>query len=217
VFSGIIEGLCEVREARRGREGMRVKIALGPLAEGVRVGDSIAVNGACLTVTELASGLAQFDVVSETLARTTLGHLQSGAKVNLERSLRIGDRLHGHFVQGHVDGVGKIAEIRRGPEGGEVTVRTEPALTEQMIPKGSVAVDGISLTIVNLARDTFSIAVIPHTMSVTTLGLKQPGDEVNLEADLLGKWVRRALGASEASEGAGSGLTIEKLRAAGLA
>jgi len=214
MFSGIIEGLCEVREARRGREGMRLRVVLGNLAEGVRIGDSIAVNGACLTVTELDSSLAQFDVVSETLARTTLGNLQSGAKANIERPLQIGDRLHGHFVQGHVDGVGKIAEIRRGPEGGEVTVKTEPALTQQMIPKGSVAVDGISLTIVELGQDTFSIAVIPHTMSVTTLGLKQPGDDVNLEADMLGKWVRRALGGSE---GATGGLTIEKLREAGLA
>jgi len=216
VFSGIVEGLCEVRQAQRGTEGMRLQIALGALAEGVSVGDSIAVDGACLTVTGLGGGIAAFDVVSETLARTTLTELRTGAKVNIERSLRVGDRLHGHFVQGHVDGVGRIARIHRGPEGGEVVVECAPGLTGEMILKGSVAVDGTSLTIKSLNEGSFSIALIPHTMGLTTLGAKQVGDKVNIEADMIGKWVRRILGGSEGRAEPPQGLTLERLKSAGF-
>jgi riboflavin synthase len=216
VFSGIVERLCEVRQAQRGSEGMRLQIELGPLAEGVSVGDSIAVNGACLTVTGLGSGIAAFDVVSETLARTTLTDIRTGARVNIERPLRVGDRLHGHLVQGHVDGVGRIARIHRGPEGGEVAVECAPTLTDEMIPKGSVAVDGISLTIKSLDESSFSVAIIPHTMGLTTLGIKQVGDKVNIEADMIGKWVKRILGRSEGQARPPEGVTMERLKSAGF-
>lgn len=219
MFSGIVEGLAEVRAAHRGGQGMRLSLDLSPFVDGVRIGDSVSVSGVCLTVTRLESGLADFDLVAETLARTTLGDLRPGSKVNIERSLRIGDRLHGHFVLGHVDGVGRILRIELGPEGGIVEIQTDPALIVQMIPKGSVAVDGISLTLVELKPSSFTIALIPHTLAVTSLGLQREGGRVNVEVDMLGKWVRRLLAGEEGDPAAhgGRGLTLEKLREAGFA
>ena len=216
MFSGIIEGLCEVREARRGSEGMTASIDLGTCSGGVRIGDSIAVNGTCLTVTSLAGNVADFDMVAETLSRTTLGQLRKGSRVNIERSLQIGDRLHGHFVQGHVDGIGKVVQFDRGPEGGEITIEAPAHLLAQMIFKGSIAVDGISLTIMRLEDQSFSIALIPHTLSVTTLGTKVVGEGVNLEVDMIGKWVRKLLPGQEQG-GQGSRVTLEQLRAGGFA
>jgi len=197
MFSGIVEGIAEVKEVQRGVEGMHVKIDLGKFDEGVQIGDSIAINGACLTVTALDGASVQFDLVAETLARTSLGDLESGAKVNIERSIKIGDRLHGHFVQGHVDGVGRISKFDTGPEGGWMEIETDAALTSQMIHKGSVGIEGISLTIAELNDDLFAIALIPHTLEVTTLGGKSAGDRVNIEVDMLGKWVRRILRSEE--------------------
>lgn len=197
MFSGIVEGMAEVKEVQRGAEGMHVKIDLGKFDEGVQIGDSIAINGACLTVTALDGASAQFDLVAETLARTSLGDLESGAKVNIERSIKIGDRLHGHFVQGHVDGVGRISKFDTGPEGGWMEIEADPALTSQMIHKGSVGIEGISLTIAELNDDQFAIALIPHSLEVTTLGGKSAGDRVNIEVDMLGKWVRRILRSEE--------------------
>lgn len=197
MFSGIVEGIAEVKEVQRGVEGMHVKIDLGKFDEGVQIGDSIAINGACLTVTALDGASVQFDLVAETLARTSLGDLESGAKVNIERSIKIGDRLHGHFVQGHVDGVGRISKFDTGPEGGWMEIETDAALTSQMIHKGSVGIEGISLTIAELNDDQFAIALIPHTLEVTTLGGKSAGDRVNIEVDMLGKWVRRILRSEE--------------------
>ena len=216
MFTGIVEGLREVRETRRGAEGMRLIVDLGSLAEEVKIGDSVAICGACLTVTELQSSQVCFDVVAETLSKTILGDLRQGTKVNIERPLKIGDRLHGHFVQGHVDGVGQIARKEMGTTGGEIAIETSPDITSQMIPKGSVAIDGISLTIVELTSRSFSIAVIPHTLSITTLGLKDVGDKVNLEVDMLGKWVRRILEGDEGGDDHG-GLTMQRLREAGFA
>jgi len=197
MFSGIVEGIAEVKEVQRGVEGMHVKIDLGKFDEGVQIGDSIAINGACLTVTALDGASVQFDLVAETLARTSLGDLESGAKVNIERSIKIGDRLHGHFVQGHVDGVGRISKFDTGPEGGWMEIKTDSALTSQMIHKGSVGIEGISLTIAELNDDLFAIALIPHTLEATTLGGKSAGDRVNIEVDMLGKWVRRILHSKE--------------------
>lgn len=193
MFSGIVEGIGEVCQVQPGREGVRLSVDLGPFAEEVRPGDSICVSGVCLTVTALEAARAQFDLVAETLAKTTLGELRPGSKVNIERSLRLGDRLHGHFVLGHVDGVGRVREMQRSAEGGVLIVETGVDLLKQMIPKGSVAVDGVSLTLVELKEFFFSMALIPHTLDVTTFGLKRAGDRVNIEVDMLGKWVRRLL------------------------
>jgi riboflavin synthase len=152
----------------------------------------VAVNGACLTILGLDDGLA-FQAGPETLAKTNLGELKPGDRVNLERSLRLGDRLGGHLVQGHVDGVGRVASRRREGEWELIWFSCPPALAEQMVPKGSVAVDGISLTLVDVTADGFSVALIPHTLAVTTLGFKPAGAFVNLETDLLAKYVWKCL------------------------
>lgn len=193
MFTGIIEkALPIVSIARRG-EAARMALDLQELAEGVRVGDSIAVDGVCLTVAALSGRKAEFDAVEETLSRTTLGGLKPKDLVNIERSLRMGDRVGGHFVQGHVDGVGTLRA--RQQEGTQWTFRfSVPAeLTALIIPKGSIAVDGISLTLVGVGPSEFSVAVIPHTLSVTTLGRKGVGAPVNIECDMIGRYVAKLL------------------------
>ncbi len=173
--------------------GLRLLVDLGPLVDGVRVGDSVSLSGACLTVTALSGSRAAFDVVPETLGKTYLGDLAPGARLNVERALKAGDRFGGHFVQGHVDGVGRVA--RRAPEGTQETleVACDPRLTDLMIEKGSVALDGVSLTLVGVAGGRFTVALIPHTLAVTTLGAKRAGDPVHVECDLIGKWVAKLL------------------------
>jgi len=196
MFTGIVEGMGSVKAVfARGEKG-RLTIHLGELADGVRIGDSIAADGACLTVTDIADAIAAFDVSGETLRRTTLGDRRPNDRVNLERALKVGDRLGGHFVQGHVDAVGVLAG--KAVEPGQWTLEfTVPSdLASVMIPKGSVAVDGVSLTLANLQRDRFSVALIPHTIQATTLKDKIVGDRVNVEGDMIGKYVARLLGAT---------------------
>ena len=193
MFTGIIEAIGTVRELVRGTGGARTSIAAGPLAEGLRVGDSIAVDGACLTASAITGDGFTCDLSDETLRHTTLGSLRTGSRVNLERPLRLGDRLGGHLVTGHVDVVGEI--VSRPPQGdGEFwRFRFPREWAPLLVMKGSIAVDGISLTVADLTRDTFGAALIPHTLRHTTLGSKRAGDPVNLEADLLGKHVARLL------------------------
>ncbi len=201
MFTGIIEAIGTVREFRRRGAEARARIEAGPLAEGLRPGDSIAVDGACLTVTARAGTGFTCDLSAETLTRTTLGALRVGSRVNLERPVRLGDRLGGHLVTGHVDAVGEILR-RRGQGDGEFWhFRLPPDLTPLLVMKGSIAVDGISLTVADLARDAFGVALIPHTLRHTTLGGKRVGDAVNLEADLLGKHVARFLAARAEAAG----------------
>ncbi len=194
--------------------GRRIEIDLGPLCAGLRAGDSVAVNGACLTATTLAAPVVAFDVVSETLARTTLGALATGARVNLERAVLAADALDGHIVQGHVDGV---AGVRRIDRGGQwlVEFAGPPELTETMVPKGSVAIDGVSLTLVDVGSGTFSVALIPTTLRDTTLEHLAIGSKVNIETDVIGKYVRKIL------EGMGAttrgGLSMDALRRNGFA
>jgi len=176
--------------ARVERRGAGARLAIdGEVAHGAAVGDSIAVNGCCLTVTDLEAGRFFVDVAPETLRLTTLGSLRSGERVNLERALRADGRLGGHLVSGHVDSTGRITGLR--DEGNAViyTFAADEPLTRQMIPRGSVAVDGISLTLISVQPGGFAISVIPHTRAVTTLGTKGVGATVNLETDLLGKYV----------------------------
>lgn len=193
MFTGIIEVIGTVQQVSRQAEGARVHIAAGPLAEGLRLGESIAVEGACLTVTTVRGNGFAADLSVETLKRTTLGRLRVGARVNLERPLRLGDRLGGHLVTGHVDGVGQLAERVPQGDGEFIRIRFPRELGPLLVMKGSIAVDGISLTVAALTRDVFAVAIIPHTLEHTTLRDKRVGDPVNLEGDLLGKHVARLL------------------------
>ena len=216
MFTGIVAHVGTVRSARSTRSGSRLEIELGPLSEGLGEGDSVAVNGACLTAVEIRDRSASFDVVAQTLQRTTLGRLAAGAKVNLERALRLDGRLDGHLVQGHVDGLAELKRISGREKGQWVMEFSAPReLMQAMVPKGSVALDGVSLTLAQAAEGQFAVAIIPATLERTTLGSLQPGDAVNVETDIIGKYVLRYL-ESLSSRGGGGGLTLEKLRQAGF-
>jgi riboflavin synthase len=191
MFTGLVECLGTVtRVEDDGAGGRHLLIAAPDIAAELTVGESVAINGACLTVVELTNHqAARFQAGPETLRRTNLGELQPGDRVNLERALRLSDRLGGHLVQGHIDGIGRIAERQRQGDWEMVWFTCPPELAVQMVPKGSVAVDGVSLTLVDVAADRFSVALIPHTLANTTLGFKQPGAAVNLETDLIAKYL----------------------------
>jgi riboflavin synthase len=185
MFTGIVEELGTVAAA-----GTRLRVEAEQVLDGARLGDSTAVNGCCLTLVAIGDGWFEADVSEETLRRTTLGGLAVGDRVNLERPVRLTDRLGGHLVQGHVDGVGEV--VAPAPD---LQVRIPADLARYVIQKGSITVDGVSLTVVDPTDDGFSVAVIPHTAEVTTLGGRQPGDRVNLEVDVIAKYVERlALG-----------------------
>jgi riboflavin synthase len=193
MFTGIVEAVGSVSGLVPRGALVRIAVEAPAVREGVRVGDSIAVNGVCLTVAELTSRGFAFDAVKETLERSALGDLVAGGRVNLERALRADGRLDGHFVQGHVDGTGRVRALERAGDDVRLRVDCGPEVAEYLVPKGSVAIDGVSLTVVG-ARDTgFDVALIPHTLASTTLGERRPGDRVNLEADVLGKYVKRFL------------------------
>ncbi len=192
MFTGLVEALGVVRQVGGDGPGRLLTLA-APFAAQLSLGESIAINGTCLTVVAHDEQTCRFEVGPETLLRTNLGELGVGDRVNLERSLRMGDRLGGHLVQGHIDGVGRIE--RRAPDGPWLGVwfTCPPQLAAQMVPKGSVAVDGVSLTLVEVTAGGFSVALIPHTLDHTTLGFRQPGDAVNLETDILAKYVWKCL------------------------
>ncbi len=194
MFTGIVEWVGAVKAVEPRAGGRRIAVDLGPLADGLRIGDSVALSGCCLTAVAIAGRVAEFDVIPETLERTWFRALAAGGAVNLERSLRVGGRLDGHLVQGHVDGVARIVE--RAADGGDVRLTLEaadPRLAGDMVEKGSVALDGVSLTLTHVAGGRFGVALIPHTLAVTTLGRRVEGDPLNVETDVLGKWVRRMI------------------------
>ena len=198
MFTGIIEGLAEVTSVARAKKGadtvMRVKMGNSRMAKGLKVGDSVCVNGACLTVTKLSKGEAQFEMVAETLRRTSLGKVRPGDRVNIERSMRMGDRLEGHFVLGHVDGTAAVSEKIEAPSETTMWFQLDnKELASALVEKGSVAVDGVSLTVVDVKGGRFSISLIPHTLGMTTLGLKKKGEKVNIETDVLSKYVAKSL------------------------
>lgn len=188
MFTGIVESLGRVTGAAEAR--LEIDAPLDDLAPG----DSVAVNGVCLTVASAAAGRFAFDLSEETISRTTLGRLAAGDAVNLERPLVAGGRLGGHVVQGHVDGVAIVREVRRLPGSVEIAVETPPGLRRYLVEKGSVAVDGVSLTVAALESDRFWVALVPVTVEDTTLGARRPGEAVNLEVDILAKYVERLLG-----------------------
>jgi riboflavin synthase len=191
MFTGIVRELGTVDAF----DGARLVVAAIETAEGAAVGDSVAVAGVCLTVVEAAEGRLAFDVVPETLSRTALGGLRPGSAVNLEPSLRVGDQLGGHVVQGHVDAAGRVRSITPDGDGRRVWIDAPESVLGYCIEKGSIAVDGASLTIAAYDDVGFEVVLIPHTLAVTTLGALEPGDAVNLEADVLGKVVERLVAA----------------------
>lgn len=192
MFTGLVKSLGTISRAEDVAAGRRLTVR-DPMGPQLAVGESVAVNGACLTVVAVRGEEFDFEVGPETLLRTILGRLAAGDRVNLERSLRVGDRLGGHFVQAHVDAVGAIDARLRTGDWEDVWFRCPADLTRLMVPKGSIAVDGVSLTLVNVEAERFSVMLIPHTQAVTTLGFKRPGDPVNLEADMLAKHVAKLL------------------------
>lgn len=200
MFTGLIEEMAEAVSLRRQPGGAVLAIRAKEAAEGAAIGDSIAVNGACLTVTEKKGRDLSFDLSEETLRSTTLGGLRPGERVNIERSLRADGRLGGHFVTGHVDAVGKIRSKARIGETFKVEIGAPAVVMGLLVEKGSVAVDGISLTVVEVLRESFTVFVIPHTAEVTTIGAREPGDPVNLEADIIGKYVMRFMGGRQKDE-----------------
>jgi riboflavin synthase len=200
MFTGLVEELGTVRAVIPNVTGARLEIEAGTVLDDAELGSSIAVNGCCLTAVELGDGWWAADAVEETLRRTCLGALTAGARVNLERPVRLADRLGGHIVQGHVDGVGEIVERETLADGStRVAVAADDTILRYVVEKGSIAVDGVSLTVAGVdtassGRGTFEFALIPHTATVTTLGIKGPGDPVNLEVDLVAKYVERLMG-----------------------
>ena len=194
MFTGIVEELGTVRGVERHGDVVRLEVATRVAREGSELGASVAVNGVCLTVVAgRADGLA-FELGPETLARTTLGRLKAGDVVNLERPLRFGAALGGHLVLGHVDGIGTVERVTRVESTARVRIELPgPALAPLLVPQGSVAVDGVSLTVAALERQAFEVMVIPHTLSVTTFGTLAPGQAVNLEMDVIGKYLQRSL------------------------
>ncbi|MFF5449300.1 riboflavin synthase [Streptomyces sp. NPDC012888] len=195
MFTGIVEELGEVTAVEQLADASRFRLRGPVVTEGAKHGDSIAVNGVCLTVVETADGEFTADVMRETLLRSSLGALEKGSRVNLERPMALGGRLGGHLVQGHVDGTGEILSRTPSENWEIVKVSLPAALSRYVVEKGSITVDGVSLTVVEAAADYFTISLIPTTLALTTLGTKQPGDPVNLEVDVLAKYVERLLAA----------------------
>jgi riboflavin synthase len=191
MFTGIIRERGTVAGVEGAGDGVRLVVEAPETAASSTVGDSVSVNGVCLTAVDVADGRVAFDAVPETLGRTTLGAATAGAEVNVEPALRAGEPLGGHYVQGHVDGVGSVRTIAREGEGLRVTIETPHDLLRYCVVKGSVAVDGVSLTVAALEDAAFAVALVPHTLEVTTLGTLAIGDRVNLEVDVLAKYVER--------------------------
>jgi riboflavin synthase len=194
VFTGIIEGLGIIKKFDKNtktRSAARMKVDLGKLAKGLKVGHSVAINGVCLTVTQISKNQAEFEMIGETLKKTDLGALESGNKVNIERSLKVGERMEGHFVLGHVDGIGKIIKIEKKPKEIKFWIELPKDLARSVVKKGSIAIDGISLTLVDVIKNKISVCIIPHTIRITNLSSKKIGDKVNIETDILRKYINK--------------------------
>lgn len=211
MFTGLVVELGDIVSLQKRGNGARLCLHAKALNEEAKIGDSIAINGTCLTVVDIRGTELAFDVSDETLKSTNLGELKARDRVNLEPALRLNDRLGGHFVTGHIDGTGRIRSKSLEGDVYKIVIETEPWIADYLVEKGSVAVDGISLTVVDAMRDGFSLVVIPHTANVTTIGLKGAGDRVNVEVDILGKYVAKYL-----KKGKDSNL-MQTLKASGFA
>ena len=209
MFTGIIEEIGTVRRIERGAAGARLTIGAKAVLEGTKIGDSIATNGVCLTVVSMTTDSFSADVMAESLRRSGLGQLQSGSPVNLERAMPADGRFGGHIVSGHIDGTGTVAALRREDNAVWVTVHAAPSLLRYIVEKGSIAIDGVSLTVAAVDTDGFSVSIIPHTGAQTILLGKRLGDTVNLECDVIGKYVEKLLGPHQ--EKSGSGITMDFL------
>ncbi len=193
MFTGLVEELGKVKAIARGVKSVRLTVAAKKVLQDVKLGDSIAVNGTCLTVVEYDANYFTADVMPETVDSTALASLQIGSKVNLERTLSIGDRFGGHIVSGHIDGIGIIRAKDNNDNAVIIKIEAGSEVMRYIVKKGSIAIDGISLTIVDYGQDWFTVSLIPHSASATTLGFKKTGDVVNLEADVIGKYVEKLL------------------------
>jgi len=193
MFTGLIEAVCTVKSVRRSENTMLLSIDLGGLAEDSKIGDSIAINGGCLTIAKLEGDVATFDLSGETLAKSTLGKLKPSSQVNVERAMKATDRFGGHIVQGHIDGTATIKAIDKHGQFADMKFAIPAELLDQMVVKGSVAVDGISLTIASMDRNSFSVSIIPETLKKTTLSGAKIGDEVNIETDIIVKTIKKQL------------------------
>lgn len=213
MFTGIVERTGTITSTRQQAGGRELRIDAGPIARDCILGASVCLSGVCLTVTHIDSDQLTFDVITETLCKTTLGNKRVGDMVNLERSLSVGDRLDGHFVQGHIDGKAVVDRIHRSAQEHVVWLRADTAVQPYLIPKGSVAVDGVSLTIAAVEKGTFSIALIPTTLDRTTLSSLTAGDAVNIESDIITRTIVHRLEEMRT----GGGLSLGTLREAGYA
>ncbi len=212
MFTGIVERTGEITTAREVPGGRRLAVDAGPIARDCKLGSSVCISGVCLTVVRANGDTLEFDVIRETLLKSTLGSKRVGDQVNLERSLCVGDRLDGHFMQGHVEGTAIVDQVTASPQENVLRLRPAAELMPYIIPKGSVAVDGVSLTIAEVTRDSFSVALIPTTLERTSLSSLAVGDHVNIETDIIARTTVHRL-SEMASTG---GLTIDTLREAGF-
>lgn len=210
MFTGIVEELGAIRSVRRGAASAVLSIGAAEVLSDLKIGDSVAVNGVCLTVTSLDDGGFTADVMHETLSRSSLGALVPGSRVNLERAMPANGRFGGHIVSGHIDGTGKIVSVRPDDNALWYTISAAPELLRYIVEKGSITIDGISLTVAAVDEVSFSVSLIPHTAAVTTLGKKRAGDIVNLETDIIGKYVEKLLHPAPEPERQG-GISLEFL------
>jgi riboflavin synthase len=192
MFTGIIEGVGKVEQINqntKNRSAFQMIVNLGKHSKGLKVGQSVALNGVCLSATKISNNKCYFEMIDETIKKTDLGNLVKGSKVNVERSLKVGDRMEGHFVLGHVDGVGIINKIEKKPKEVKIWFQIPKKLSKFVVKKGSIAIDGISLTVVDVTKNKASVCLIPHTMKVTNFQSKKIGDKINIETDVLGKYI----------------------------
>lgn len=192
MFTGIIQGVGKIEKISnitKNRSAFQMTVGLGKHAKGLKVGQSVAINGVCLSVTKISNNKCNFEMIDETIKQTDLGNLIPGSIVNIERSLKVGDRMEGHFVLGHVDGVGIIKKIEKKPKEIKVWFEVPKKLVKFVVKKGSIAIDGISLTVVDVTNNNASVCLIPHTIKITNFQSKKVGDKINIETDILGKYI----------------------------
>ena len=192
MFTGIIVGtgkVTKIDQKTKNRSAIQMTVNLGKYAKGLKIGQSVAINGVCLSATKISNNNCVFEMIDETTKKTDLGNVKAGSTVNVERSLKVGDRLEGHFVLGHIDGVATITKIEKKPKEVKIWFKIPKKLTKYIVKKGSIALDGISLTLVDVKKEVASVCLIPHTINVTNFKSKKIGDKLNIETDVLGKYV----------------------------
>jgi len=194
MFTGIIVGtgkVTKIDQQTKNRSAIQMTVNLGKYAKGLKIGQSVAINGVCLSATKISKNNCIFEMIDETTKKTDLGNVKAGSTVNVERSLKVGDRLEGHFVLGHIDGVATITKIEKKPKEVKFWFKIPKKLTKYVVKKGSIALDGISLTVVDAKKDVVSVCLIPHTIKVTNFKAKKVGDKLNIETDILGKYIKK--------------------------